>query len=60
MTKLPVRIPALPNPATARPMMSVMEFGATPDINDPSRNMNMANMYDHLMWNNVNTRPNTG
>ena len=41
-------------------MMSVMEFGATPDINDPSRNMNMANMYDHLMWNNVNTRPNTG
>lgn len=40
--------------------MRVIELGATPDIKDPSRNMNMASMYDHLIWNSVKTRPNTG
>lgn len=38
----PLKIPAAPRPATARPMMRVIEFGATPDIKEPSSNTNKA------------------
>jgi hypothetical protein len=32
----PVKIPAPPIPAIARPMTSAIEVGATPEINEPS------------------------
>jgi hypothetical protein len=38
----PEKIPAAPTPATARPMMSAVEFGATPQINEPISKMNRA------------------
>jgi len=38
----PEKIPAEPIPATARPMMSAIEFGATPHIKLPSSNIPIA------------------
>jgi hypothetical protein len=60
MSKLPVKMPALPKPAMARPIMRHTELGAMPLTNDPNKNMNVDSIYDHLMWNSVNTRPKTG
>jgi hypothetical protein len=40
----PEKIPAAPTPATARPIMSAVEFGATPQINEPTSKMNKAVM----------------
>ena len=42
VTSAPVKIPALPRPATARPTMRAVEFGATPHIRDPSSKMKRA------------------
>ena len=36
MTRVPEKIPPTPIPATALPAISVLEFGATAQINDPS------------------------
>jgi hypothetical protein len=38
----PEKIPAAPTPATARPMMSAVELGATPQIKEPISKMNRA------------------
>lgn len=59
-TKLPVKTPALPNPAMARPTIRVMEFGATPHNSDPNSKKNIANRYDFLTEKSINTRPKTG
>ena len=59
-TKLPVRIPALPKPAIARPIMRLIESGASAQSKDPPSNITKAKRYDHLMENNVKTRPNNG
>lgn len=42
MMKLPAKIPADPTPAMARPMIKAVEFGAAPQIADPSSKMMMA------------------
>ena len=60
ITKLPVRTPALPNPATARPMMRVRELCATPHMSDPIMKRNMDSKNDHLTEKSKKTRPNTG
>jgi len=38
MMSAPEKIPAQPRPATARPMISVTEFWATPQIKLPTSN----------------------
>lgn len=38
----PEKIPAAPIPATARPMIRVVELGATPQINEPTSKINRA------------------
>jgi hypothetical protein len=38
INKAPVNIPAAPIPATALPMMSVVDVGATPQRSEPSSN----------------------
>jgi hypothetical protein len=45
----PEKIPAAPTPATARPMMRAVEFGATPQMSEPSSKMKSAMRYTHLM-----------
>lgn len=60
MTKLPERTPALPSPATARPMMSVMELFAIPQRSEPNRKTIMATRNAVLTEKSQNTRPNTG
>lgn len=35
----PLKIPAAPTPAIARPIISAVEFGATPQTSDPSSKM---------------------
>ena len=47
-TKLPVRMPALPHPATARPTMSAAELGAAPQTSEPSMKSETATKYGHL------------
>jgi hypothetical protein len=42
MIRAPEKIPALPTPATALPMIKAMEFGATPQIKLPSSKMPIA------------------
>lgn len=42
MVYAPDAIPAPPSPAMARPTMSAVELGATPQIRDPSSKMKMA------------------
>jgi len=49
MTRAPEKIPADPMPATARPMIRAIEFGARPQIKDPISNTAMALRYTHLM-----------
>jgi hypothetical protein len=39
--RAPEKIPALPTPATALPMIRAMEFGATPQMRLPSSKMAM-------------------
>jgi hypothetical protein len=38
----PEKIPAAPTPATARPIMRAVEFGATPQISEPISKMKRA------------------
>jgi hypothetical protein len=45
----PEKIPAAPIPATARPMMRAVEFGATPQIREPISKMKRAMRYTHLI-----------
>lgn len=59
-TKLPVRIPALPRPAMARPTIKVIEFGATPQSSEPISNRNRAVRYAFLTEKSMKTRPNSG
>ena len=59
-TKLPVKIPALPKPARALPMIKVTEFGAIPHIKLPISNMVMDAKYDHFMLKRVKIRPYRG
>lgn len=44
----PEKIPAAPTPAIARPMIKVVEFGATPQIKLPSSKIANAIRYTHL------------
>src|SRR4051812_31148997 len=46
--KLPVRIPALPIPVTARPTINTTEVGAVAHITVPVSKMTIANTYDHF------------
>lgn len=39
----------LPKPATARPTISAVEFGATPQIREPNSKTKIAPKYTHLM-----------
>jgi len=59
-TKLPVRIPALPRPAIARPMIKVIEFGATPQSSEPISNKKRAIRYAFLTEKSMKMRPNSG
>jgi hypothetical protein len=43
--RAPEKIPALPSPAMARPTIRAVEFGATPQIKDPSSNTRIAKIY---------------
>lgn len=45
----PEKIPALPTPATALPMIRAMEFGATPQIRLPSSKIPIAMRYTHFI-----------
>jgi hypothetical protein len=45
----PEKMPAAPIPATARPMMRAVEFGATPQMSEPISKMKSAMRYTHLM-----------
>ena len=45
----PLKIPAEPMPAIARPMMSAVELGATPQMREPTSKMNSAERYTHLI-----------
>lgn len=47
-TKLPVRMPAHPSPAMARPMIKVMDVFDIPQSNDPSSKRNTATRYETL------------
>jgi hypothetical protein len=49
MMSAPEKIPALPTPATALPMIKAMEFGATPQIRLPSSNMEIAMRKTYLI-----------
>jgi hypothetical protein len=40
----PLKIPAAPTPAMARPMIKVVELGATPQIREPTSKMKRAMM----------------
>jgi hypothetical protein len=40
----PLKMPAAPTPATARPMMRAVELGATPQIREPTSKMKRAMM----------------
>ena len=42
MISAPEKIPALPTPATARPMIRAIEFGATPQIREPNSKIPIA------------------
>jgi hypothetical protein len=42
MRMAPEKIPAAPTPATALPMMSAVELGATPQIREPTSKMKSA------------------
>lgn len=42
VTSAPVKMPALPKPAVALPMMSAVDVGAIPQIREPSSNTNSA------------------
>lgn len=53
VTRAPVKIPALPNPAMARPIIKTVEDGATPQIKDPTSNTNNADRKTHLTLNNL-------
>lgn len=53
-------MPALPNPAIARPMINVAEDGAKPLIIEPISKTNIERRYDHLTLKRVKTRPKTG
>lgn len=56
----PEKIPATPSPAMARPMMRVVEFGATPHINEPNSKITTAAMKNHLMENDWYSFPQLG
>ena len=44
----PEKSPADPTPAIARPMISAVEVGATPQINEPTSKMKMAVRKTHF------------
>lgn len=44
MRTAPLKIPAEPIPAMARPMMRAVELGATPQMREPTSKMNRAEM----------------
>lgn len=49
MISAPENTPAEPRPATARPQINAIEFGATPQTRLPSSKMKIAMRYTHLM-----------
>ena len=59
-TNDPVKMPALPHPAIALPIMSATEPGATPQMRLPSSKMPKAQRKDHFKLNMMNTRPYMG
>ena len=56
VTKLPAKIPAEPTPAIARPMINAVEFGAAPQINEPTSKIIMDTEYAHLRLKKVKNR----
>jgi len=48
IVRAPEKIPEAPKPATARPMINVVEFRDTAQIKLPSSNIKTNHMYDHL------------
>jgi hypothetical protein len=44
----PLKMPENPRPATARPMMKAVEFGAAPQIADPISNRDIAVIKTHF------------
>lgn len=48
MVMAPFWIPEVPSPATARPIMSIVDETATPQSNDPTRKMQKKVMNTHL------------
>jgi len=48
MTSAPEKTPAAPNPAMARPTMSIAELFATAQISDPSSKTKRKARYAHL------------
>lgn len=53
----PFMIPAEPTPAMARPMMNVTEFGAAPQMTEPTSNIKMTAKKVYFGEQNVYTRP---
>ena len=53
VVRAPVKIPEAPNPEIARPAMSVAEFGATAEINDPISKIPTQAMNSHFMFKKV-------
>lgn len=49
VTIAPVKMPALPSPAIARPTIKVTESGATPQMREPSSKTKSAERKTHLM-----------
>lgn len=45
----PLKMPATPAPATALPIINVVEFGAIPHISEPSSKTDTAPMKNHLI-----------
>jgi hypothetical protein len=60
ITKAPVRMPALPQPATALPTIKTKDVGARAQIKLPIANTMMAAKNDQRILNLVYTRPYNG
>lgn len=49
LIRAPLEIPAEPNPAMALPQIKAVEFGATPQTNEPSSKIPIARRKTHLI-----------
>ncbi len=57
MMKLPAKIPALPTPEMALPMINIVELVDAPQMADPTSKIMMATTYAHFKLNSVKNRP---